>query len=262
LAALLDLSSPYNPSAFMLQSCILSRHKPSFCSSASRLSSRRLTPRPLPSLLSLRAIALGDGFAETASESSWTEISEGITKEQAEECSVMEAADLSSFFVGYMEFCNSQSQRLPRNAAKMLQALLSHPAGAQGFWTTFLTDPDLKCATSPPFDPALIEAIARFPELNMGVISSCLAMSATEEALYEGDPYMAESAGLSKARACVLIGSITSQPAPERGDHGLNWLLDLVDYDALEQARYTVELRTQQVKSDSEVRPVAQKDMV
>ena len=118
MAALLDPSSPYNPSAIMLQSCILSRHKPPVCSSASRLSSRRLTPRPLPSLLSLRAIALGDGFAATASESSWTEISEGITTEQAEECSVMEAADLSSFFVGYMEFCNSQSQRLPRNAAK------------------------------------------------------------------------------------------------------------------------------------------------
>eukprot|EP00960_Hanusia_phi_P053019 761795-Hanusia_phi.AAC.2 len=106
----------------------------------------------------------------------------------------------------------------------------------------------------------------------MGVISSCLAMSATEEALYEGDPYMAESAGLSKARACTLIGAMC--PAPKRGthqdslrataatdveagDHGLNWLLDLIDYDALEQARYTVELRNQQVKNDSEPRPVA-----
>eukprot|EP00960_Hanusia_phi_P053020 761795-Hanusia_phi.AAC.3 len=141
MAALLGLSSPYNPSTHMLERRQLSWQQSSVCRSANRLVTKKHAPRALPALLSLRAIALGDGFAETASESSWTEISEGITKEQAEECSVMEAADLSSFFVGYMEFCNSQNQRLPRNAARMLQALLSHPAGAQGFWTTFLTDP-------------------------------------------------------------------------------------------------------------------------
>jgi hypothetical protein len=67
----------------------------------------------------------------------------------------------------------------------VLRSLLSHQVGAQGFWTTFLTDPELVASTQAPFDPSLLNAMARFPELNMGVLSSCLAMSATEETVYD-----------------------------------------------------------------------------
>ena len=110
------------------------------------------------------------------------------------------------------------------------QSLLSHPAGSQAFWTTFLTEPDLKAAVCAPFQPALIRSIERFPELNIGVVSSCLAMSVTEEALFkeEGDEDMAQSAADSKARILELIQSMTRQPDSKRQMHGLNWMLGRV----------------------------------
>ena len=78
-----------------------------------------------------------------------------------------------------------------------------------------------------PFQPALIRSIERFPELNIGVVSSCLAMSVTEEALFkeEGDEDMAQSAADSKARILELIQSMTRQPDSKRQMHGLNWML-------------------------------------
>eukprot|EP00293_Proteomonas_sulcata_P014137 CAMPEP_0184298466 /NCGR_PEP_ID=MMETSP1049-20130417/9271_1 /TAXON_ID=77928 /ORGANISM="Proteomonas sulcata, Strain CCMP704" /LENGTH=46 /DNA_ID= /DNA_START= /DNA_END= /DNA_ORIENTATION= len=37
--------------------------------------------------------------------------------------------------------------------------------------------------------------------------------------------------------------SITKQPDAKNGMHGLNWLLDLIDYEQLEKAMQTVEQR-------------------
>jgi hypothetical protein len=161
----------------------------------------------------------GDGFQESASESEWLQVSEGITAEMAEDCSVEEAAGIASIIALLMESCSEKSQRLPRSAGDVLQALLSHPAGSQAFWTTFLTDPDLERAVQEPFEPALIRSIERFPELNIGVVSSCLAMSATEEALFEEeeDKFMSQSAAESKERVLALLKSITRQPDSKRG---------------------------------------------
>ena len=162
----------------------------------------------------------GDGFAESANENEWLQVSEGVTAEMAEDCSVEEAAGIAGILSELMESCNAKSQRLPESAGDVLQALLSHPAGSQAFWTTFLTDPDLDQAAKAPFEPALVRSIERFPELNIGVVSSCLAMSATEEALFleEGDEFMSQSASDSKERALALFQAITRQPDPKLGE--------------------------------------------
>ena len=164
---------------------------------------------------------IGDGFDSTAEEGAWLKVSEGVTAEMAEDCSVEEAAGIANIVTTLMESCNAKKQRLPFSAADVLQALLSHPAGTQAFWTTFLTDPDLDKSVQEPFEPALIRSVERFPELNIGVLSSCLAMSATEEALFkeEGDEFMRENAAVSKDRALALIKSIARQPDPKRGEH-------------------------------------------
>ncbi len=163
---------------------------------------------------------MGDGFEGTAGDDAWRAVSEGVTIEMAEECSVEEAAGIASIVTLLMESCNLKEQRLPRGAADVLQALLSHPAGTQAFWTTFLTDPDLERSVREPFEPALIRSMERFPELNIGVLSSCLAMSATEEALFqeEGDQFMAENAAVSKERTLALFKSIARQPDAKRGE--------------------------------------------
>ena len=163
---------------------------------------------------------IGDGFQTSAGEDAWRQVSEGVTIEMAEECSVEEAAGIASILTLLMEKCNAKDQRLPRGAADVLQALLSHPAGTQAFWTTFLTDPDLERSVREPFEPALIRSVERFPELNIGVLSSCLAMSATEEALFqeEGDEFMAENAAVSKERTLALFTSIARQPDAKRGE--------------------------------------------
>ena len=163
---------------------------------------------------------LGDGFQGTAGDDAWRAVSGGVTIEMAEECSVEEAAGIASIVTLLMESCNLKEQRLPRGAADVLQALLSHPAGTQAFWTTFLTDPDLERSVREPFEPALVRSMERFPELNIGVLSSCLAMSATEEALFqeEGDEFMAENAAVSKERTLALFKSIARQPDAKRGE--------------------------------------------
>jgi len=163
---------------------------------------------------------IGDGFQTSAGEDAWRQVSEGVTIEMAEECSVEEAAGIASILTLLMEKCNAKDQRLPRGAADVLQALLSHPAGTQAFWTTYLTDPDLERSVREPFEPALVRSVERFPELNIGVLSSCLAMSATEEALFqeEGDEFMAENAAVSKERTLALFTSIARQPDAKRGE--------------------------------------------
>eukprot|EP00287_Rhodomonas_sp_CCMP768_P005562 CAMPEP_0196726662 /NCGR_PEP_ID=MMETSP1091-20130531/7889_1 /TAXON_ID=302021 /ORGANISM="Rhodomonas sp., Strain CCMP768" /LENGTH=221 /DNA_ID=CAMNT_0042069145 /DNA_START=154 /DNA_END=819 /DNA_ORIENTATION=- len=182
-------------------------------------------------------------YDSEAEESTWEEACEGITVEDVEECGVVEAADYADILVAYMESCSRNRLRIPRNAAEVMSGLLSHPAGAQGFWTSFLTDPDLVSSTKPSYDPALVEAIASFPELNLGVISSCLSMSATEEAMYASDELLKANAQTSKQRAFRLIESITRQPNAKAGMHGLNWMLDLIDYVEMEEAMNMVDQR-------------------
>jgi hypothetical protein len=193
----------------------------------------------------LSSYGVGDGFESQAGEGEWVKVSEGVTAELAEDCSVEDAAGIAYILTSLMETCSSSKKRLPRSAADVLQALLSHPAGSQAFWTTYLTEPDLDKAVQAPFEPSLVRSIERFPELNIGVLSSCLAMSATEEALFveEGDDLMVESAKASKDRTLALIKYISRQPDAKRQSHGLNWMLDLIDYEALDMARDTVELR-------------------
>jgi len=193
---------------------------------------------------------IGDGFESSADEKEWLKVCEGVTAEMAEDCSIEEAAGIAGIVTLLMESCSSKNERLPRGASDVLESLLSHPSGSQAFWTTFLTDPDLERAVQAPFEPALVRSMERFPELNIGVVSSCLAMSATEEALFveEGDDFMSQSAAVSKERALALLKSITRQPDAKRGMHGLNWMLDLVDYEALDMARSTVERRQEDNK--------------
>ena len=189
----------------------------------------------------------GNGVESQADDDEWYKVSEGVTAEMAEDCSVEEAAGIAGIVTMLMEACASDKKRLPRAAAEVLQALLSHPAGSQAFWTTYLTEPDLDKAAQAPYEQALVRCVERFPELNIGVISSCLAMSATEEALFveEGDDFMQESARVSKERALDLIQYMSVQPNAKGQEHGLNWMLDLIDYEALDMACSTVELRQQ-----------------
>lgn len=79
--------------------------------------------------------------------------------------------------------------------------------------------------------------------MNLGVISSCLSMSATEEAMYEDDEMLRTNAATSKQRAFRLIQAITKQPNAKTGLHGLNWMLDLIDYVEMEEAMNMVEQR-------------------
>jgi hypothetical protein len=103
---------------------------------------------------------IGDGFQSAADEGAWSNVCGGITTEMAEDCSVEEAAGIAGIIVQFMEACSATSMRLPRSTADVLQSLLSHPAGSQAFWTTFLTDPDLELAVQDPFQPALIRRCA------------------------------------------------------------------------------------------------------
>mmetsp|Transcript_46749 Transcript_46749/g.111309 ORF Transcript_46749/g.111309 Transcript_46749/m.111309 type:complete len:308 (-) Transcript_46749:370-1293(-) len=187
-----------------------------------------------------------DGFKGTATESSWEDYSGGVTSDQALACSVDAAADYADTITGYLEETARKGERLPANAAEVVQALLSHSDGVQGFWTAFLTNPDLANAAKPPFDPAIVNTVSRFPELNIGVISNCLALSAVEENLFEDDELMRQSAKTSKERACTVLKSLSRQPSPKKGEHGCNWLLDLVDYLVLEEAVDTIELREEE----------------
>ena len=67
---------------------------------------------------------ISDGFQSSADESDWLKVSEGITTEMAEECSVEEAAGIAGVMVGLMEKCSANSNRLPRSAADVLQVVI------------------------------------------------------------------------------------------------------------------------------------------
>jgi hypothetical protein len=67
---------------------------------------------------------ISDGFQSSADESDWLKVSEGITTEMAEECSVEEAAGIAVVMVGLMEECSANSNRLPRSAADVLQVVI------------------------------------------------------------------------------------------------------------------------------------------
>ena len=69
---------------------------------------------------------ISDGFQTSADESEWLKVSEGITTEMAEECSVEEAAGIAGAMVGLMETCSASSNRLPRSAADVLQVVIMH----------------------------------------------------------------------------------------------------------------------------------------
>ena len=190
-------------------------------------------------------------------------------------CSVDEAADYADTITGYLEETARKGERVPGGAADVIQALLSHADGVQGFWTAFLTNPDLTASAKPPFDPALVATVSRFPELNIGVISNCMALSAVEEDLFEDvttfpdhccppfprpcavgtgwkvrcgaeggecwqDELMQASARASRERACLVLSALSRQPSPRKGEHGASWLLDLVNY----QARYPLRAAT------------------
>lgn len=54
---------------------------------------------------------------------------------------------------------------------------------------------------------------------------------------------MRENAAMSRLRILRLIATVTRQPDVEGGEHGYNWLLDLMDYEVLQQCMDTAEER-------------------
>jgi len=67
----------------------------------------------------------------------------------------------------------------PPNLWQVVQALLSHSDGVNGFWTAFLTNPDLTAAARPPFDPSIVSTVSRsvsqhcLPPLSPTTFSRC-----------------------------------------------------------------------------------------
>lgn len=60
---------------------------------------------------------------------------------------------------------------------------------------------------------------------------------------------MRDNAAISRMRVLKLLAAVTRQPSASEGEHGYSWLLDLVDYELLQQCMETAEQRGNDVSA-------------
>ncbi|KAL1507781.1 hypothetical protein AB1Y20_007391 [Prymnesium parvum] len=125
---------------------------------------------------------------------------------------------------------------MPQEAVAVLKALLSHTAGARGWFVSLLTNPTFEHIFEPPLHNALLEAIEASPKTNIRLVVMNVAMPTATELIHldNGNSELADASRMTRDRASKLLVALLQRKMPGLEEE-IKSLLRALQFEAARQ---------------------------